>query len=166
MSNDNRIEVVSYMKYLIIILSIFVLNSEAFAAKKVKCPAYIVDNSTGIGIRGASQYRCFVKKKDVISAGFAVGQPTAPVSERNFSNTTGQNTTSFTISKTPATITYTNGSCENFFDIDLRYVSDGSLVQGLVSEIGPISSSTQIYKKGTFYLEVNTSCSWQVTVSQ
>ena len=146
-----------------LIFALFLIPSITLAAPKTKvnCP-FVADVETGEFSKSSNKYKCFSTARAAKNAGYAEPINTEQISF-SMSGNTEKNSDPFYLVK-GATVTYSCGS-DAFFDIDIRSYADGSLVDTVVSKIGPIRGSKRIYKYGYVYLEIVGNCTWSVVVS-
>lgn len=152
------------MKKLIVFIAALLPLSAVAEKKAPHCPI-IVDLSTGEYVSSKGKFKCFANAKAAEKKGYtkAVGAvPTpAPIS---FSGNTNTNTAAFTISSTPKNVTYSHAGTGNFI-VRLINADTNEYEELLVNTLGAVNSSTLIYVKGRFYLDITANGAWAVNIN-
>lgn len=148
---------------IIFALLFLLIGSPAFAATKVKCPAYIGNSKDGTYLPAKGNYVCYSKSSGLKKAGYIPASSGSSIT--SFSGTSNKNTSTFSVGTTPAKFKI-NYSGTDLFVIWVRRASDNKSEALLANHIGSLNVTTYLYEKGTFYLEVRGDGVWSIDISK
>lgn len=134
---------------------------------EVKCPPYIGSGETAEYAKSRGNYKCFATARAAKKFGFlkqgSEGGSSGSSAPGPINGNGDYSTGVFAISG-PTNVNFSYSGARNF--IVTLYNSDGSYADLLANEIGSISGSTSINKKGTYFINVESSGSWSLTFAR
>lgn len=140
----------------------------AYAAPgEVRCPPYIGSAETAEYAKARGNYKCFATARAAKKFGFlkqGSDGGSSGASAPSPINGNGNYSTGVFYISGPTQVNFSYSGQRNF--IVTLYNSDGSYGDLLANEIGSISGSTSINKKGTYFMNIESSGTWSITFTR